>query len=790
MRREQRHLKGIAELLLACSSGLLVVPSLAAETSPPPVQLAAADDALAVLAVVLNGQLKEGAAYVVRDRSDGLMVDQDTLVRLNLPHSADRVREFEGRLYVPLSSIQGLVWNILEDQQQLDIRIDPALFPAWSTQIAPPDKKLPSTPDWGGYFNYGVFASRTSGQGTDPVSGAFTASVFGPAGVGTLGALVNPAGIGADNLVVLDVNWRWDDVQSMTTTIVGDSISAPGWWGRPIRFGGIQYTSNFALQPSFISTPLLAVSGLAGLPSTTEILANNVRIGAQDVPAGPFTISNIPTVTGAGELQLVVRDAFGQQRLISQPYYVASELLRPGVSQFSFSAGAERFDYGLRNFDYGSGYAAGWYRVGFDENFTGEVRGEADNSSVTAGFGVDQLLGLIGVLSTGFSMSHANAGDGYRVLLGFDRSSPYFSFAVRSTWASDGYREIGEEGPRIRRSSSAIAQLPVGNGSFALAWTGQSYRNAAPFDIYSATYTLPVGGQIYTSISINRSLSMGTHQTSAIGIVTIPLGERTSASASVQTNRINGDQGTRAEASVQRGLPLGEGIGYYLRANSDRQNSGGFSYAGQYGRYGAEVYSTETSTSARANVTGGIAWLSDTAVFTRPIEQSFALVDMGGIAGVRVLQENNEVGRTSQNGRLMLTDVPPYSEIKVAVDPLTVPMDVTIPQNVIKIATLPRTGQVVRFQAKRERNALVRLVFPDGVPVPAGSAVTVDGRSELYPVGMDGEVYLPDVAERQTIQVRSNGKSCRLELLVPEGRDAVADIGPLTCTPTMTSARR
>jgi outer membrane usher protein len=767
----------------------MVVPSLAAET-PPPVQLAASDDELAVLAVVLNGQLKEGVAYVVRDRRDGLMVDQATLQRLNLPHAQGRLRAFEGRLYVPLSSIQGLVWNVLEDRQQLDIRIDPALFPAWSTQLAPAERILPSTPDWGGYFNYGVFASRTSGQGMDPVAGAFTTSLFGPAGVGTLSAIVNPQGIGAQDLVVLDANWRWDDVQKMTTTVVGDSISAPGWWGRPIRFGGIQYASNFALQPSFVSTPLLAVSGIAGLPSTTEILANNVRVGTQDVPAGPFTISNIPTVTGAGELQLVVRDAFGQQRLISQPYYVASQMLRPGVAQFSYSAGAERFDYGLRNFDYRSGYATAWYRLGVDETTTGEMRAEVDSAGATAGFGADYLIGQLGVLSTGFALSHANAGDGYRMLLGFDRSSPYFSFAVRGSWASSGYREIGDEGLKVQRSTTAIAQLPVAHGSFALAWTGQSYHNAAPFDIYSATYTAPLAAQVYASISINRSLSMGTHQTSALAIITIPLGERTSASASAQTNRVNGDQGSRAEASVQRGLPLGEGIGYYLRANSDRQNSAGFSYAGRYGRYGAEAYSSETSTSVRANVTGGIAWLGDTAVFTRPVEQSFVLVDMRGIPGVRVLQENNEVGRTEQDGRLMLTDVPPYSEIKVAVDPLTVPMDVTIPQNVIKVATLPRTGQVVRFQARRERNALVRLVFPDGAPVPAGSAVTVDGRSELYPVGMDGEVYLPGVGERQMIQVHSNGKSCRLEVLVPAGREAVADVGPLTCIPAITSARR
>lgn len=790
MPRERARPSSIAALMLACCSGLSPLAGSAAEDAGTPVHLVASDDELAVLAVVLNGQPREGAAYVVRDRRDGVMVDQATLRRLNLRFAADRVREFEGRLYVPLGAVPGLVWTIAEDRQQLDLRIDPALFPAWSTPFLPAERVLPSTPDWGGYINYGAFASRTSGQGTDPVSGAFTGALFGPGGVGTLSALVNPQGVGAQDVVVLDANWRWDDVARMTTTMIGDAISAPGWWGRPIRFGGVQYSSNFALQPSFVATPLLAVSGLAGLPSTTEILANNVRVGTQDVPAGPFTISNIPTITGAGELQLVVRDAFGQQRLISQPYYVASQMLRPGVKQFSVSAGAERFDYGLRSFEYGRGYASGWYRVGVDDRTTAEVRAEGDDNGAAAGFGVDYLVGNLGVLSTGFSLSHAKSADGARALLGFDRSSPFFSFAVRSTWANRGYREIGDEALKLRRSSTAIAQLPIANGAFALAWTGQSYHNAAPFNLYSATYSVPIAGQVYASVSINRSLSMGTHQTTALAILTVPLGERTSASASLQTNRINGTQDTRAEASVQRGLPLGEGVGYYLRGNSDRQNSAGVSYGGPHGRYGAEVYTSESFTSVRGNVTGGIAWVGDKAVFTRPIEQSFALVDLGGIAGVRVLQENNEVGRTAEDGRLMLTEVPPYSEIRISVDPLTVPLDVTLPQNVMKVATLPRTGQVVRFAARRERNALLRIVFPDGSPVPPGAVVAVEGRPALYPVGMDGEAFLPGVGERETVEVRSNGTTCRLEFRLPATSEAVVEIGPLVCAPAIRSARK
>jgi hypothetical protein len=144
-------------------------------------------------------------------------------------------------------------------------------------------------------------------------------------------------------VTVLDVNWRWDNIPQRTTLLVGDTVSTPGWWGRAVRFGGVQYGTNFGLQPGFVTYPLMAVSGLASVPSTADILINNVRVAEQNVPAGPFTISNLPT-DRRRQLGRVVRDP--RKRVITQPF-VAQQLLGQ-ASPSSRLGRARRVDYRLR----------------------------------------------------------------------------------------------------------------------------------------------------------------------------------------------------------------------------------------------------------------------------------------------------------------------------------------------------------------------------------------------------------------------------------------------------------
>src|SRR4029453_5168352 len=188
----------------------------------------------------------------------------------------------------------------------------------------------------------------------------------------------------------------------------------------------------------------------------------------------------------------------------------------------------------------------------------------------------------------------------------------------------------------------------------------------------------------------------------------VPLGPLTSASASVQSLRQGGETTTVGEAIVQRSLPVGEGYGYYLRANTERVAAGGLQYAGPYGRYTVEAATDHGRSGFRASAAGGGAWGDTRVVLAQPMEQSFAVVKVDELEGVRVLQSNQDVGLT-KHGRLPLPQVPSLNGVTISIDPLTVPIDVALETTSKTIATLPRTGEAVEFPAVRERSALARL---------------------------------------------------------------------------------
>jgi len=80
-----------------------------------------------------------------------------------------------------------------------------------------------------------------------------------------------------------------------------------------------------------------------------------------------------------------VTNAFGQQQVISQPFYVTTQLLKPGLSEYSFSAGAARFNYGLKNLDYQGFIGSAYYRYGVNDTLTVQGRAEGDTNVRSAG---------------------------------------------------------------------------------------------------------------------------------------------------------------------------------------------------------------------------------------------------------------------------------------------------------------------------------------------------------------------------------------------------------------------
>ncbi|RZT93603.1 fimbria/pilus outer membrane usher protein [Rivibacter subsaxonicus] len=784
-----RHALRIAAvgMALALGSG----PMLAAESAPE------AESELATLALRLNGALRPDVVYVARQGSRTYL-DEASFATLDLvPRGTAPPRiDIGGRRYVELDGIAGLAHRVDGARQELVLEIEPTALGGTQASLAPGASLRPRRPDWGGFLNYSLFGYADRGTELAPssqyASGAGEAVVFGPYGSGLVSAVANPSVFGygqTQKLVRLDTNWRYDDVDTMRTVVAGDAISLPGSWGRAVRYAGLQYSSNFSLQPSFISYPLQSIGGLASLPSTVDIYANNVRLASQPVQSGPFAINNMPMITGAGEMSVVVRNAFGQEQVISQPFYVARDLLAPGLSQFAFDLGVPRYNYGIRSADYRGWLGSLVYREGISNELTLEGRAEGDNHVRGIGLSADALLGNAGVLTAGAVASIGERGTGTRLILGFSRQAQWFSFALRSTWASPDAQEVGEVGelgdllaaPRLKRLAYATTSLSLGGGgSLALALAKREYWDFPGFDVGTLSYSRSAGPLGFFTLALSRSIGW-PNQTQVYAGFSFLLGGSASGSAGYQNTRSGGSNNGYGIVSVQQAPPVGEGYGYRLLAQTDGRAEAGVEYASAIGRYGVEVARAYGSEAVRGSISGGVGFLGGSAFLARPITESFGLVRVGGVAGVDVLQDNVVVGRTDADGQLVISRIPAYNASKISIDPLSVPIDASVSKTREWVTSYQRTGVLIDFALRRERNALLRFVDGAGKPLPVGAMVEVEGRAERYPIGFDGEAFVSNLEGSHRLRVRSPGVVCEIEVKLGAADPAVSELGPYSC---------
>ena len=252
---------------------------------------------------------------------------------------------------IVLDELVGLSYRYEETSQQIFITaVDELRVAKELTASAAPKEQIPVRTDYGGVLNYTLYSAGSGQWAPGSVayggsSATLDARVFSPFGtLGQTGVLRSSFDNRFDALR-LDTTFSYSDRDTLTTYRAGDAISGGLVWTRPIRIGGLQVQRNFGLRPDLVTLPLPSAAGSAAVPSTVDVLVNNVRTSSQEVESGPFRISNIPAVAGAGTARVVLRDASGRETVTDLPFYVSSKLLAEGLYDFSVEAGMPRLSY-------------------------------------------------------------------------------------------------------------------------------------------------------------------------------------------------------------------------------------------------------------------------------------------------------------------------------------------------------------------------------------------------------------------------------------------------------------
>lgn len=714
-------------------------------------------------------------------RGDEIWTTRGGLERIGLTLHEDRPGA------IRLSDIAGLQFAYDQAGQTLTIKAPVALLTQEPSRIGHriPGASRP-TSGTGFVYNYNVFGG-ISGE-TRTASAFSELRAFSRLGVVSSTFLTQALGARGDwsvDTVRLDTSASVSFPDKMLTVAAGDGLTAATPWSRATRFGGLQVGTNFALRPYEVTTPLTQFFGEAALPSTVELYVDGLKQVTGEVPPGQFHIETPAGTSGARSGQVVITDALGQVSTLSFDLYHAPALLRRGLSDWSVEAGFLRREYGLRSFDYATDpFASGTIRRGLTDRLTLEGHGEFTRQLVQGGVGAVWRAGQLGVVSGSISTSTAGGSSGTRYALGYSWSDRETSVSVNFAKASPGFRDLAalEGSPIPVRSISAQASHSDRTlGTFGFGYIDLDFGGEVHSRYLSAYWFKSLGRTIGLNVHATQDL-LDSRNRAVFATLSMRLGDRSLVNESLQRDR----NATFASLDAMRSIPDAGGFGWRAqvqRAGESLSAAGEVQYLGSHGQLIAGGRVAGGRLNAYAGMSGALIVMDGTVFVSREVDDGFAVVSTGGIAGVPVTLRNNVVGATGANGKLLVSGLNAYEDNLIGIDVLALPADVRVGDVEAVVTPADRSGTVVSFELAQVRAATLILIDEAGAPLPVGSSARVRGRDGSSAiVGFDGEVYLEALDDSNIVEVEAAGKSCAARFDYPRTGDLLPRIGPLTCS--------
>lgn len=691
-----------------------------------------------------------------------------------------------------LDTIEGLASRYDEEQQLLELTLPSEWLPHQQLGETSIYDLTPAQSDPGLLFNYDLFYSDSE-EAARYLSGFFEQRVFGGFGVventGVYRHTFNDVGAQEDGYRRYDTYWRYNDQPRMTSYQMGDLISGALTWNSAVRMGGVQVSRNFDLRPDLVTYPLPRFSGDAQVPSSVDLFINNARISSDEIAPGPFTLSNVPFISGAGTATVVTTDALGRQVATNVPFYVTNSLLQKGLYDYSLSIGQLRKDYGVRDFGYGSNASSGTFRYGVSDGFTLESHAEVGEALRQGGLGGTFAVGRWGTLTTSYSHSGYDDLRGYQYSLGYSYYSSLFGVGMQRVQRSAGYTDLGrvaalENGILDSAMARRMDQLtfsvnPRDWGSFGIGYFASEARDGELTRILNLSWSRSLWGNSSLYLSLNRQI--GGEGYSAMMQFILPFDMFSTLSASIERNT-EGDY--RQRIGYGRTPPVNGGVGYNL-AYADgggRYAQADVTWRNRYNQVQVGIYDDAGRRSQWANMAGSLVVMNGGAFATNRISDAFVLVSTTGFADVPVSFENQLIGRTDGSGHLLVPWVPSYYRGQYEVDPLGLPANVRVPEVTHEIAVHQGSGALLTFDMQRVIAASIVLIDSRGEVLPRGSKAYLVGSDNTTYVGWDGLVYFEGLAEHNRVRIElPEGNTCEATFELKDPEEEMALVGPLTC---------
>ncbi|EEA5014935.1 F4 (K88) fimbrial usher FaeD [Salmonella enterica subsp. enterica] len=606
--------------------------------------------------------------------------------------------------------------------------------------------KMPENVAW----DYGTDAFRVN-YNANANTGRHNTSAFGSADLkANVGRWVVSSsatastGDSGDNEATINMFTATRAIRSLSADLaVGKTSTGDNLLGSTGTYG-VSLSRNNSMKPGNLGyTPVF--SGIADGPSRVTLTQNGRMLYSEMVPAGPFSVTDVPLYT-SGDVTMTVTGDDGREQKQVFPLSVMSGQLSPGEHEFSVAAGMPDDDSDLEG-----GVFAASYGYGLD-GLTLRAGGVFNRDWQGASAGTVLGLGYLGAVSADGAYATAKYRDGSRsgnkVQLAWNKQLALTDTGLRVSWSrqSAEYEDMssfdptelwGQEnhGRRIKNEWNAGISQPVG-GLFSLSVSGwqRSYYPASTTGSYRYAgdngRDTGITGSLSTQIkgvSLNLGWSgsrntQGENNWSASASVSVPFtlfDRKYSSSTSVSTGK---DGGTGFSTGVSGSL--NDRFSYGFGGGRDSGGGGtGYlnaSYSGDRAYLsGTMNHSTGSGTSGSVSASGSVLAVpaARDVMFSRNSSDTVAVVNVKDTPGVKVTSGD---GQTNGDGNLVVS-LNSYDWNTVTIDAGTLPLNTELATTSMKVVPTDRAVVWMPFDALKVHRYLLQVKQRNGEFVPGGT---------------------------------------------------------------------
>jgi outer membrane usher protein FimD/PapC len=749
--------------------------------------------------VSLNGV--EKGEFLVRLLDDGdFLVRAADLMVMGLSVPPGRTTEIDGDPNRSLRALENMSFVFREKTLSLELTAHPSILPMRVVDFQQPRQpKVLHPKDTSVFFNYGV--TWTGGDPGDEESLDATGQVGARRGDYLFLSDAAFEKTRADRRTVrLSTNVTRDLRETMQRLVFGDITASSGDLGTGVNLGGFGFSKVYRIDPYFLRYPLADVGGMVSLPSQAEVYLGGTRIRTEKLAPGQFELKNISSLGGRNDVTVVIKDPFGREQTIRYPFYFTETLLEKGLHEYSYNVGFLRRKFGDESNRYGPLAFSAFHNFGVSDGMTVGGRGEGTGDGGNLGPQATFRVGDAGTVSLSIAGSVRRsgrlgaAGEAAHSFQGGAVSTRIFLKGVSRDYAV-AEEEEGQGSPdSVRYEAAAGAGYGTARmGTFSVDADFLTRHTGTDRRTLEASYSRNIGWNVSVLGSFRNVREGETVNEVMLGVNYSP-GSDHSLSASYR------EAGGVRTGTVQarKNLPAGEGWGYDVSV--DRTDSTALSstavtpslqYNARFGSYAAEYRGERIDGGGgngfvRLSAYGGVATVGGTIGFSRPITDSFGLVSVGSLEGIRVYHNNQEMGRTDGRGRLFLPSLGSYYENQISIADKDVPIEYSL-REVLKVVSPPlRSGSRIPFDVKRFQAVTGTVgMRRDGEWKPAEYVevrLPAEGKEIAFPTGKGGEFYVEDLGPgTHPAHLEQEGDRCRFEITVPATEDLLVDIGRMTC---------